>query len=90
MASALQQVFQHQRVQERLDLETIKPALSHSFLYVGLVAFTAVGAAVSNQQDSLNLDRSARDPFASLAIKGLGSPSLNIPAIKAAAELFRN
>lgn len=49
MANVLQQVLQRQAMQDHLDekLQQVKPALSHVGMYIGLIAYTAIGALVS-------------------------------------------
>ena len=48
MANVLQQVLQRQAMQDHLDekLKQVKPALSHVGMYIGLIAYTAIGALV--------------------------------------------
>ena len=50
MANVLQQVLQRQAMQDHLDekLKQVKPALSHVGMYIGLIAYTAIGALVSH------------------------------------------
>lgn len=49
MANPLQQALQRNYMQDVLNekVAPIKPALSHSLIYFGLVLYTAVGAWVS-------------------------------------------
>ena len=53
MANPLQQVLQRDYMDNLFSeggkLEPLKPALSHLGLYLGLVAFTAMGAKVSKK-----------------------------------------
>ena len=54
MANALQQALQRQAMQDHLDekIRTIKPALSHLAMHIGLIGYIMVGAKV-RRRDSL-------------------------------------
>ena len=54
MANALQQALQRQAMQDHLDekIRTIKPALSHLAMHIGLIGYIMVGAKVRGR-DSL-------------------------------------